>query len=185
MRLFCRSLQFSLFTVPFSTLLYLGNSSHLDFPKFSALLFNCSGLHQDSLSQCFVLETSQGGETTIGFPSLAFCLSGTIGPHCLVSTVLKTGVSRNLLIFVCFSQERKYSLYYYTLVRRRNQFIPFYCQGYSIAQIHQFVYSFTYWRARLFPVWGNLNKASINICRNTDFQLSWVNTQEWYYSVAY
>lgn len=44
----------------------------------------------------------------------------------------KAVVSYILLVFVCFSPEHKCSLYYYTLVRNRNQFILFCCQEYSL-----------------------------------------------------
>lgn len=46
-----RTLQFCLFIVPFSTLLCLGNSSHLDVPKFSALspqLLGSTRIHSSS-----------------------------------------------------------------------------------------------------------------------------------------
>lgn len=159
MRLLCRSLQFCLLVALFSTLLSLGNSSPLGFPEFSALslqLRESAQLHHGSLSLCCVLETlsRQQVETTMAFTSFASGLSGIIVLCCFRSSFLQTVVSC-VIGFLFVSVERVNPVCYYTLVKRRNQFIPSHCPEYSIVWMYQFVYSFTYWRLRLFLVFWN------------------------------
>lgn len=115
-------------------------------------LFNSGNLY-------FVLETlsRQQVEATKGLTSSVPCLSGMLVLHCLVSDDLQNCCFKYFIGFCLFRPESlllhlgQKSVYSFLLPRK------------FIVWMYQFVYSFPYWRDTLVPVFGNLNKASINI----------------------